>query len=188
MIIPVISISFSKLVMVKSHWFVGCSWGNGKGQINCRSLSNIGNVWFSSFAITKMTPFPPHQRPMLPKVWSQFPSNAVRVGIIQGSWYISFSLIEPKHDGRTGTVTSHICFCDEVCHNLLKMSRLYKEDEFTSLFMKELGWNPVWVISVFAPAVQNALHFLGFSFMILNKEWLNVKTSCTRLFFHYIHP
>ena len=118
----------------------------------------------------------PHQRRMLPRVWSQFPSNAVRDGIIQGSWYIDFSSVEPKHDGRTGTLTSYICCCDGVCRDLLKSLKVstYKADEFPARFTAEPGWNPVWVISVFALAVQNAFHFQGFSFMILNKEWLDV--------------
>ena len=56
--ILVIRISLSQMIMLKGHWLLGHSRGNGKGQINCRYVSNIESVWFSSFPITEMTLFP----------------------------------------------------------------------------------------------------------------------------------
>lgn len=176
-------------MMVKGHWLVGHSRGNSKGQFNCRNVSNIGSVWSSSFPITKMTLFP-LIRLMLPKVWSQFPSNAVRDGIIQGSWYTGFSSVEPKRDGRAGTLTSHICYCDRVCHDLLKIFRIstYKDDEFPALFTAELGWNPVWVISVFALAVRNAFHFTGIQFYDFEQRVIGCVNQLSRIVFSLYPP
>lgn len=117
--------------------------------------ANESNNWFSSFPITKITLFPLIKDQSCQKSDLNFPAMQCKMELFRGSRSVSSSLFEPKHVGRTGTINRWQLVRRLIyCHDLHKM---WWEDELGSLFMKELRWNPVRVVSAFLPWLHTML-------------------------------
>lgn len=142
-------------------------------------MSNIGSVWFFAFPIIKMTPFPLIKGLSCQESDVNFPAMQWKMKLFRG------------HDtlARFCWIGTRWTYWNRNQSHLLWWSLSWFALDVVSIkiqrrWIPSTRWNSVWLISVFALAAQSAFQFLGFSFMILNKERFDFHTSCPNVFFH----